>query len=175
MSLVTLMSLGIAGLDVVVVLALLGLCTKQFRAPIIEQVRRYALLLVLLLSLGSALGSLYIQYGMNLPPCILCWWQRIFMYPMVLISGIAFFKNTRFAEIADYVLGLSILGALVSLYQHLLQMMPANPLLVPCDATGDCAVRSVFELGFVTLPWMALTVFVALALIAFVSRQAEST
>lgn len=170
MSLTLLIAIGIALLDAAMVLCVLALFVKQFRAPVVENIRRYGLLLIFLLSLCSVLGSLYIQYGMNLPPCILCWWQRIFMYPIVLISGIAFFKDVKVSEIADYIIGLSILGALVSLYQHLLQMMPANPLLIPCDATGDCAVRSVFELGFVTLPWMAFTVFAALILVAFIAR-----
>jgi disulfide bond formation protein DsbB len=169
--LITLMATGTALLDVGIVLALLGLATKQFRAPILRMTREYALMLVFVLSLASVAGSLYLQYGASLPPCILCWWQRIFMYPIVLISGIAFFKGAKFSEVADYVLGLSVLGALVSLYQHLLQMMPTNPLLIPCDATGDCAVRSVFEFGFVTLPWMAFTAFVAIALISFIGRR----
>ena len=171
MSLITLMAIGIALLDAAVVIVVLGLITKRYRAPIVAFVRRYALLSIFLLSAACVVGSLYIEYGMNLPPCLMCWWQRIFLYPTALISGIAFSKNAKFSEIADYVLGLSILGSLVALYQHLLQMMPTNPLLVPCDATGDCAVRSVFELGFVTLPWMTFTVCVALVVIALIARK----
>lgn len=165
------MAAGIAALDVVILALVLGLFVKQTRGAIDDNLRRFALLAIFVLAFGSAVGSLYIQYGMNLPPCILCWWQRIFMYPIVLISGIAFVKNAKFSYIADYVLALAILGALVSLYQHLLQTLPTNPLLIPCDATGDCAVRSVFEFGFVTLPWMAFTVFVAISLLAFVARK----
>lgn len=171
MSLITLMAAGTAALDLVIVLVVLSLFTRQFGIAIRMFVREWAFPLTLLLVTVSIAGTLWMQYAALLAPCILCWWQRIFMYPIVVIAGLAFIKNERFSAIADYVLALSVLGALVALYQHLLQMMPANPLLIPCDATGDCAVRSVFEFGFVTIPWMAFTVFVSLALIAFLSRK----
>ncbi len=92
------------------------------------------------------------------------------MYPVFLIALIATIKNTNFTEIADYVLAFSIFGAAISLYQHLLQMLPAGA-LIPCDASGDCAVRTVFEFNLVTLPWMAFTAFAALAIVAFIARK----
>ena len=96
------------------------------------------------------------------------------MYPTAFIALVAIIKNTRVREIADYVLLLSIIGGLVALYQHLLQILPANS-LIPCDASGDCAVRSVFEFGFVTIPWMALSAFAALILIALLVRKEQAT
>ena len=110
------------------------------------------------------------QYYDNLSPCLLCWYQRIFMYPIPLISLITILKNQKISDVADYILGLSAIGFAIALYQHLLQVLPSGA-LIPCDASGDCAVRCVFEFGFVTLPWMSLTVFAALFLTALIARK----
>lgn len=172
-TLIYLMALGTVILDVALVVKVLALFHRPSRAQIARGGRRYGVLVIFLLSAVSIAGSLLIQYAGDLTPCILCWWQRIFMYPIAIISLIAFIKNVELSEIADYLLALSFLGALVSLYQHLLQILPAGA-LIPCDPTNDCAVRSVFEFGFVTLPWMALTMFVAIFLIAVLNRKKSS-
>ncbi len=91
------------------------------------------------------------------------------MYPTLLISAIAIIKNTKFVDIADYILALSLLGAAVALYQHLLQILPQGS-LIPCSATDECAIRLVFEFGYITLPWMALSVFALFILIAALGR-----
>jgi disulfide bond formation protein DsbB len=136
--------------------------------------RRYGLLAIFILSTLSVVATLVLQYGDNLNPCLLCWWQRVFMYPIAIITLLALIKGRTLSDIVDYVLALSVIGALVAFYQHLLQVLPSGA-LIPCDATGDCAVRSVFEFGFVTLPWMALTLFIAIALMAIVMRTTRET
>ncbi len=92
------------------------------------------------------------------------------MYPIFVISGIAVIKNTSFSDFADYVLALGILGTGIALYQHLLQMLPQGS-LIPCSASNECAVRSVFEFGYVTLPWIALSMFALFILIALLGRK----
>lgn len=167
---ITLMALGAVALNIAFVAGIIALLNRSWRARAAELVGRHALAVVFILSSVSLVGSLFIQYIVLLPPCDLCWWQRIFMYPIALITGIALIKNVRFSDIADYVLVLAIPGAAVALYQHLLQMLPAGS-LIPCDATGDCAVRSVFEFGYVTLPWFAFSAFAVFILIALVARK----
>ena len=169
-TLITLMALGSAGLNALLALGVIALFNAGWRARLIPIIRGNARMIIFLLSAASVAGTLLIQYLGLLNPCLLCWWQRIFMYPIVIISFIAIIKNTDVSEIADYVLALSIFGGAVALYQHLLQMLPAGS-LIPCDAAGDCAVRSVFEFGFVTIPWMALSVFAFFIFVAFVSRK----
>ena len=164
------MAAGIVAIDLAIVINILVLAYAPSREKTATFGRRYGLLAIFVLSTLSVVGTLYFQYGDNLNPCLLCWWQRVFMYPIPFISLIALIKGKRLSDIADYVLALSVIGAAIALYQHLLQILPSGA-LIPCDASGDCAVRSVFEFGFVTLPWMALTIFVALALIAFIARK----
>ena len=167
---ILLMALGTVVLDVALVVKVLALFHGPSRAQIRSGGARFGLLAIFLLSTAALAGTLFLQYADNLAPCVLCWWQRVFMYPIPLISLIAILKRQTIADVADYILALSILGAAVALYQHLLQVLPQGA-LVPCDAAGDCAVRSVFEFGFVTLPWMSLTVFAITFVIALVARK----
>jgi len=164
------MALGTVAIDVAIVALVLSLAYRGTRTQTLHLVRTYGLLSILLLSSASVAGTLLMQYAGALVPCLLCWWQRVFMYPIAIIAIIALVKNTRLSLIADYILALSIMGAAVALYQHLLQILPSGS-LIPCDAAGDCAVRSVFEFGFVTIPWMALSVFLLIAFIALLSRK----
>lgn len=167
---ILLMALGIVLLDIALVVCIIALFNVRWRATIVTYARRYGLLAIFLLSAGSIAGTLLMQYAALLAPCVLCWYQRIFMYPIALIALIALVKGKRVSEIADYILIFSILGGAISLYQHLLQILPSGS-LIPCDPTNDCAIRLVFEFGFVTIPWMALTVFAALAIIALLARK----
>ncbi|HUO50823.1 MAG TPA: disulfide bond formation protein B [Candidatus Paceibacterota bacterium] len=171
--LIYLMALGTVVLDAAIVACVVALMFPSGRRVIVPVIRSGAFLVVVLLSIACVAGTLIMQYAGALAPCVLCWWQRVFLYPVALIALVAFFKNERFAKIADYVLALSCIGALIALYQHLLQVLPQGA-LIPCDATGDCAVRSVFEFNFVTIPWMAFTAFVALGIVAWIARREEA-
>lgn len=166
---ITAVSAAIVALDVAIVAAIAILFTNK-RTQFVGIVRSYAWLSIFLLASGCIAGTLIMEYAGLLAPCMLCWWQRIFMYPIALISLVALMKQSDVSKDADYVLALAIPGALVALYQHLLQMLPQGT-LIPCDAANECGIRSVFEFGFVTIPWMAFTAFVALALIALVARK----
>jgi disulfide bond formation protein DsbB len=166
---ITALSAAVVLLDIGIVAAIILLFTKK-RAQFVGAVRSYAWLSIFLLSAISIIGTLVMQYVGLLNPCLLCWWQRIFMYPVALVSLVALIKQRDIASDADYILALAIPGALVALYQHLLQILPQGS-LIPCDAANECGVRSVFEFGFVTIPWMAFSVFAALILIALISRK----
>jgi disulfide bond formation protein DsbB len=123
---------------------------------------------VFLLALLASAAALLIE-AMGLPPCMLCWWQRIFLFPQVIVLGVAFIRKRDESDIA---ITLSVLGALVALYQHYLQF--GGSALVPCGAGPDCSIRSVFEFGFVTLPWMAFSVFAVIILLLAHARRART-
>src|SRR3569832_1608188 len=148
---ITLLSIATAAMNAVFVIGVLGLIIPAFRARTVSLIRGNAIFGIIMLSLASLVGSLFMQYGLGLVPCLFCWWQRVFMYPIVLVAGMGALKRASLRDIADYTLVLAIPGALVALYQHLLQMLPQGA-LIPCDASGECAVRTVFEFGYITLP-----------------------
>lgn len=171
--LIYVMALGTAALDAALSTGLVMLVKPLWRKKVAVLIHPNALNFIFLISAGGVVGALILQYADSLAPCSLCWWQRVFMVPVAIISGIAVAKKKKVADIADYILALSIPGAAVALYQHVLQMVPQGALPAPCDASGDCAARSVFELGFVTLPWMAFTLFAALIFMAFLVRKGK--
>lgn len=106
----------------------------------------------------ATLGSLFYSEVAGYEPCKLCWFQRILMYPQVLLLGLALWKRDK--GIADYSIALSAIGAFVAGYHYLLQLGVAPSL--PCAAVGysvSCSQRFVMQFGFVTIPLMAFTAF----------------
>ncbi len=131
---------------------------------LIQFVEGRALLLAFLITLFATLGSFIYSNIIGFTPCVLCWWQRIFLFPQLIILGIAL-KN-KFEKIASYVLPLSILGALVALY-HIYISFGFHS-IIPCATTigeTSCVVQYVNEFGYVTIPVMSLTIFIYLIIL----------
>lgn len=123
----------------------------------------YGLWTAFLFTLIASAITLYYSEYLGQAPCSLCWIQRVFLYPQVVLFLIAALLRDR--KIALYSIALSILGALVALYHHYLQM--GGMIHLPCPADGnaiDCATPTFVTWGFVTFPFMALTLFIFLVL-----------
>lgn len=133
-----------------------------------EYVVRYGLLFAFLLTLcGTALTLVYSEY-FGFVPCSLCWFQRIFLYPQLFISGAAAYLRDQRAAI--YGILLSVPGLLFALYQHYIQMSGSDAIGCPTGG-GDCAQRILFEYGFMTYPLLAACLFVFLiALYAYLLK-----
>ena len=134
-------------------------------------VDRYVLEIGLLMSLGAMVGSLFYSDVLKLPPCELCWLQRVFMYPQVVLYGVAL-GNKRDKSVVDYSLVMSGIGLVLSLYQVVLQKFPG---LVPqtCGGGIDCSRVQLNYFGYMTIPVMSLTMFCALFLLALVSKYEQ--
>lgn len=169
-TLIFLMAIGTVVIDAAIVVKILALFHAPSRAKIMSGGQNVGLLVIFILSTLAVAGTLLMQFAGGLTPCDFCWWQRIFMYPIALISLIALLKGVKISDVADYILALSFVGALFALYQHLLQVLPSGA-LIPCSASDDCAIRTIFYFNFVTIPWMSLTVFAAIFLIALLARK----
>lgn len=147
--------------------AALAVFLLRRRVPLFARLSAFAgfwgLAGALVLSLGATALSLYYSEALGIAPCSLCWIQRMFLYPQVILFAAALYK--REARIADYSIALSVLGAAVALYQHALQMGFLRSDL-PCPATAaeavDCHVRFLFEMSYITFPLACFTVFAAL-------------
>jgi disulfide bond formation protein DsbB len=120
-------------------------------------------------SVIATLGSLYLSEVLGFVPCSLCWYQRIFMYPLTFILGIASAKDRPDALI--YALPLAIVGGGVSAYHILLQEMPHDSFVASCGPTS-CAEDVLDAFGFLTVPMLA---FAAFALIVFSLIKARKT
>lgn len=133
-------------------------------------------LLAFIIASAAMLGSLTYSEVLGYEPCKLCWIQRILMYPQVLVLGfVAWGKHKGSHALFDTSLGLSLVGALVAGYHYLLQLGVAPAL--PCSAVGysaSCAQRFVMQFGYITIPLMAFSAFVLIALLLRVQKQAAN-
>ncbi len=114
-------------------------------------------------TLGGLFLTLFYSQVLHYAPCDLCWYQRVFLYPQVVMFGYAWYKKDR--AVLPYTLILSIFGFAVATYHHALQI--GFDLMKPCSSAPfavDCAKPSFIEFGFVTFPFMAVVLFAFLAL-----------
>lgn len=116
--------------------------------------------LVFFLSLTAMLGSLFFSEVLKLPPCMLCWYQRIAMYPLVAISAVGILRKDK--NFAYYGLPLSILGLIVAFYHNMLYYKIIPESAAPCMMGVSCTTKQIELLGFVTIPFMS---FIAFALL----------
>ncbi|MDT8369147.1 MAG: disulfide oxidoreductase [Longimicrobiales bacterium] len=100
-------------------------------------------------------GSLYLS-GSGLEPCRLCWYQRIAMYPLVVILGVAVLR--RDIGVWRYALPLSVTGGLISVYHAVVQLRPALE-LTECAVGVPCTLRYFAVFGFISIPWLAGAAF----------------
>ena len=114
----------------------------------------------------STLGALFFGEVMQLPPCVLCWYQRIFMFPLVLILPVGLFPFDR--KIVRYASPLAMLGWLVAAF-HLLLVAGVIPEgMKPCTQGVPCSVKVIEWFGFVTIPLLSFAAFSAIvALLVF--------
>jgi disulfide bond formation protein DsbB len=104
----------------------------------------------------AMLGSLYFSEIAHFEPCRLCWFQRIAMYPLALILGIAAWR--RDADVRWYVIPIATIGAFISVYHYTVEWVPWLDSGV-CPATTPCSIIWFRELGFISLPYLALSAF----------------
>ncbi|WP_274650776.1 disulfide oxidoreductase [Paenibacillus humicola] len=134
--------------------------------------RQYALFCAWVVSLVATGGSLFLSEVMNFTPCKLCWFQRIFMYPLVYLLGRAAYKNDR--GIVGYALPLSIFGGCISLYHYLEQKVPGLAKILPCTQGVPCNEDYLNWFGVITIPLMALVAFILITIFLIAGRRNEA-
>lgn len=144
--------------------------------PLFQIISEHAFNLIFLSTITATLGSLFFSEIAKFQPCILCWYQRIFTYPQVLLTFTGIFRNeARFLK--PYLLILNSGGLLFSLYHNFILWFPQYGELVQCSSKGgpSCIEGYTFYYGYITIPLMALTVFVfnILILTLFVVKRTQ--
>ena len=135
--------------------------------------QKYGLYFAWLIALLALMGSLYSSVILHLPVCDLCWYQRVCIYPLVIILGIATYRHDL--AIIKYAIPLAILGALFALYQYLEQMIPGFSPLALCSPTGpDCSHIHFKWLGFITYPFISLIACVGIIFFLLSARGARN-
>lgn len=123
----------------------------------IRPLRRWLLLVGFAVAAASTAGSLYYSEVADFVPCRYCWFQRIAMYPLVVVFGVAALRRDRSA--AWTALPLAAIGLAISVYHYRLQLWPTGN---SCSLVAPCSMRWVDEFGFVSIPFMAGAGFLAL-------------
>jgi disulfide bond formation protein DsbB len=122
-----------------------------------------------IVSLVSTLGSLFFSEIMHFIPCSLCWYQRIFMYPLVLI----FLINLLFPDdkLFKYAILLVVCGWLISIYHNLLMfgIIPEN--LSPCVQGVPCSTVYINWLGFITIPLLSFFAYTAILILLVKTKK----
>ncbi|CAM3177634.1 disulfide oxidoreductase [Filibacter tadaridae] len=116
------------------------------------------LILICTTALIATLGSLYFSDVRGYEPCTLCWYQRILMYPIVLISGVALFQKN--ARIALTTAVFALVGGCISLYHYGIQKLSFLSDSAPACGNVSCTGQYINYLGFITIPLLALIAFV---------------
>ena len=130
--------------------------------------REYLLYAAWLVALLATVGSLFFSEVMGLPPCVLCWYQRVAMYPLVLVIATGIIARDR--RVRAYALPLSLAGLALAVYHNLLYYGVIPETLTPCSEGASCTERQIEWFGFVTIPLMGLASFVTVALCLFLYR-----
>lgn len=125
-------------------------------------IKKYLLYLAWLQSIIATSGSLYFSEFRHFTPCILCWYQRILMYPLVLIIAIGILRKDT--KLFLYVLPMSILGLIIAFYHILLQNSLIPEAIAPCAIGASCTVKYTGYFGFITIPVMSFSAFLVITL-----------
>ena len=136
----------------------------------VEAVAPSALPMAAVVAFVAMAGSLYYSEVADFPPCPLCWYQRIAMYPLVPLLGIGAVR--RDVGVALYGGVIAALGASISIY-HILVERGIVEESVACDPSNPCSLIWVKEFGYLTIPTMALSGFLLIITLLAVSRAGD--
>ncbi|MEY2640789.1 MAG: hypothetical protein RL150_182 [Candidatus Parcubacteria bacterium] len=155
------LSVGTIALQVCIVVAAVMLFLKKPQR-LLAWLGARGVVFAYLLSFAGMLFSLFYSEVAGYAPCVLCWYQRIFMYPLVFILALALYRNDR--SILPYAKLLASVGLLIGLYQILLPVLPGAS--ATCTFAGASAVSCLDQyfiaLGYITIPVMSFTSWIAL-------------
>ena len=166
-----LIALGAISLHIIIFSGIVFYFTG-YKKQVVSIVGKWGIPTAFLLSLSAMLGSLYYSEIVKLEPCTLCWYQRIFSYPSVLILGFALWKNKK--DAIAYSTVLSVIGWFFALYHVFIQFnTDIDSVLCPPNATVSCESIDFLAFGYVTMPVMSLTIFTAVILLLRLASKYE--
>ncbi len=148
--------LGIAGIIGIFFIAFLIFDIAKGRV-ISSLVSRWGMKLALVATVGSIALTLLYSDVFGIVPCGLCWFERIALYPQVLLLATAIYYKDMYMP--RYGIVLSIFGLIISLYHHYIQMGGSEFIKCPASGAADCAKRFIFEFNFITFPLLAAILF----------------
>src|SRR5210317_2226238 len=117
----------------------------------------------------SATGSLFFSYVMEFAPCVLCWYQRIFLFPLVIILAVGLFPVDK--SVVKYALPLAIAGWLTAAYHNLLYAGIVPESIQPCSQGVSCTEEYIDLFGFLSIPMLSLLSFSTIITLLIILRR----
>jgi len=134
-------------------------------------ITQYLLLAQFIISLTAIFGSLFFSEVLKFPPCELCWYQRIFIYPIALIIFTGFFHNS--SDTNKFLTPFILIGLSISIYHNLIYYKIIQ-IITPCSETAPCTAQQLNYLGFITIPLLSIAAFILLAILNSATLFIES-
>ena len=128
--------------------------------------------LAVAVTVAASLGSLYLSEVGDLTPCRWCWIQRMAMYPLAFVLLIGWFTGDRLVR--RYAVPMAVLGLAASIWHYLLQQVPGLSDAESCSLTTPCSVTYIEKFGFISIPWMAGSVFLLTVILLTGFRSTDS-
>lgn len=125
--------------------------------------------LAFLVATIATLGSLFFSEIMQFVPCTMCWYQRIFMYPLVVIFLISMLYPDD--KTFKYSMPLVIVGLLFSIYHNLLMFKIIPESIVPCTQGVPCSTEYINWFGFITIPFLSLLSYLVIFILLFIGYK----
>jgi disulfide bond formation protein DsbB len=135
----------------------------------LTKIREQSLYIGLVIALAGLLASLYFSEVMGLIPCLLCWYQRIALYPLVAIFAVAIGK--RSTEAWSYAVPFAVIGWLIALYHTLLTYKIIPETISSCQSGISCAQITWSIFDFVTIPLLSFLAFSVLIVLYIINRN----
>jgi disulfide bond formation protein DsbB len=146
---------------------------KDFNMPQLNQLseKNWAILFLTWVIVSvSTMGSLFFSHVMEFAPCVLCWYQRICLFPLVIILASGLFPFDK--HVAKYALPLAIAGWLTAFYHNLLYSGIIPQDLQPCSKGVSCTEKYIDLFGFLTIPMLSLISFsIIITLLLLLKRR----
>jgi disulfide bond formation protein DsbB len=160
--------------DAMVLLVLIGFVASR-RSPALRErwdgfrdgLTPFALHAAWIVSVLAMLGSLYLSQIAGLVPCEFCWFQRICMYPLTLLLGIAAFRG-EIAIAKRYLLTMSLVGVGLAVYQYQLERIPQPTV---CSVTIPCNEAAFNIFGFISIPYLSMAAFLLITTLLLLARS----
>lgn len=134
--------------------------------------KKYILYLGFLQAFAAMLGSLIFSEIFHFPPCVLCWYQRIAMYPLVVVFAVAILKKDK--NFKYYAWPLIAAGWLIAAFHNLLYYNILPEAAAPCIAGISCTTKFIEWFGFITIPFLSLLAFTSLGVVMVIYEKVNS-
>ena len=125
-----------------------------------------------LIAMAALFGSLFFSEVMGLKPCILCWWQRIFIYPLAVLFLVGLFpQDHKDCSVVRYTLPLAVIGLGFAIYHYLVYSGFIPESLQPCSEDLSCSEINLELMGIITIPMLSIFAYSAIIMLLLIYRK----